>query len=110
MSLPALSVARRRQGTRTSSRRAANAYASFKAEAYARTGALLFVKSSSRLAVEVGRLSGKSVFCLETRTMIEPEFLSRARRPGQELPSHLLRWIREAVQAVRRFGANHHLR
>jgi orotate phosphoribosyltransferase len=91
-------------------RRAANAYASFKAEAYARTGALLFVESSSTLAAEVARLSGKSVFCLETRRMIDPEFLSRARRASRELPRHLPRWMREAVHAVSRFGANHILR
>jgi orotate phosphoribosyltransferase len=85
-------------------RRAANAYASFKAEAYARTGALLFVESSSRLAAEVARLSGKSVFCLETRRMIDPDFLSQVRRGTRELPRYLRGWIRAAVQAVTRFG------
>jgi orotate phosphoribosyltransferase len=91
-------------------RRAANAYASFKAEAYARTGALLFVESSSTIAAEVARLSGKSVFCLETRRMIDPAFLSRARRTGRELPHRLPRWMRKAVHAVTRSGANHILR
>jgi orotate phosphoribosyltransferase len=85
-------------------RRAANAYASFKAEAYARTGALLFVESSSTLAAEVARLSGKSVFCLETRKMIDPEFLSRMRRTTREAPRHLPGWIGDALQAVGRFG------
>jgi orotate phosphoribosyltransferase len=91
-------------------RRAANAYASFKAEAYARTGALLFVESSPTLAAEVARLSGKSVFCLETRTMFDPEFLSRIRRTTRELPGHLPHWMADALQAVGRFGANHTLR
>jgi orotate phosphoribosyltransferase len=58
-------------------RRAANAYAPFKAEIYRTTGALLFVESSSALAGEIARLSGKSVFCLETRRMIDPELLPR---------------------------------
>jgi orotate phosphoribosyltransferase len=79
-------------------RRAANAYAPFKAEAYVRTGALLFVESSSTLAAEVARLSGKSVFCLETRTMMDPEFLPRMRRTTRELPRHLPRWIREGLR------------
>jgi orotate phosphoribosyltransferase len=76
-------------------RRAANAYASFKVETYGRTGALLFVESSPALATEIARLSGKSVFCLETRKMIDPEFLSRVRRTTLELPRQL-----------RRFGAS----
>jgi uncharacterized HAD superfamily protein len=83
-------------------RRAANAYASFKAEAYTRTGALLFVESSPTLAAEVARLSGKSVFCLETRTMIDPEFLSRLRRTTRELPRHSPSWLGDALRAVSR--------
>jgi orotate phosphoribosyltransferase len=79
-------------------RRAANAYASFKADAYARTGALLFVESSPTLAAEIARLSGKSVFCLETRRMIDPEFLSRVRRTTRELPRHLSRWVGDALR------------
>jgi hypothetical protein len=86
-------------------RRAANAYASFKAEAYTRTGALLFVESSPRLAAEIARLSGKSVFCLETRRMIDPDVLSHVRRSTRELPRHLPGWMRSAVRAVTRFGS-----
>jgi orotate phosphoribosyltransferase len=84
-------------------RRAANTYASFKAEAYVRTGALLFVESSSTLAAEIARLSGRSVFCLETRTMIQPELLSRVRRTTMELPRLLSGWMRHTLRAVARF-------
>jgi orotate phosphoribosyltransferase len=87
-------------------RRAANAYASFKAEAYARTGALLFVESSSTLAAEVARLSGKSVFCLETRRMMDPEFLPRMRRRTRELPRHVPRWMGRALR--NRKARSHH--
>jgi orotate phosphoribosyltransferase len=66
-------------------RRAANAYAPFKAEIYERTGALLFVESSPKLASEIARLSGKSVFCAETRRMIDPALLPRARRKTDDL-------------------------
>jgi orotate phosphoribosyltransferase len=78
-------------------RRAANAYASFKAEIYRRTGALLFVESSPTLAGEIARLSGKCVFCLETRTMIEPELLPRLRRTAAELPRRVLAWASKAA-------------
>jgi orotate phosphoribosyltransferase len=90
-------------------RRAAGAYASFKAETYTSKGALLFVESSPALADEIAHLSGKSVFCLETRQMIDPEFLSRARQTGRELPGRVRTRMREAVHAVRRLGANHTL-
>jgi orotate phosphoribosyltransferase len=66
-------------------RRAANAYASFKAEIYERTGAILFVESSPMRAAEIARLSGKSVFCAETRRMVDPALLPRVRRKTDDL-------------------------
>ena len=66
-------------------RRAANAYAPFKAEIYERTGAILFVESSAKLATEIARLSGKSVFCAETRKMIDPALVPRVRRKTDDL-------------------------
>jgi uncharacterized HAD superfamily protein len=81
-------------------RRAANAYASFKAEVYRRTSAVLFVESSPILAAEIARLAGKSVFCLETRRMIDPEPLARARRTAAELPRHVLAWMSNAAHTV----------
>jgi orotate phosphoribosyltransferase len=70
-------------------RRAANAYAPFKAEIYRRTDALLFVESSPTLAGEIARLSGKSVFCVATRRMIDPDLLPRLHRTAAELPRRL---------------------
>jgi orotate phosphoribosyltransferase len=66
-------------------RRAANAYSSFKASIYNRTGAILFVESSALLAAEIARLSGKSVFCVETKRMIDPALLPRVRHKTGEL-------------------------
>jgi orotate phosphoribosyltransferase len=81
-------------------RRAANAYASFKAEIYRRTGAILFVESSPALAAEIARLSGKSVFCLETRRMIDPELLPLLRHNTAELPRRVLRKMSNAAHRV----------
>jgi orotate phosphoribosyltransferase len=78
-------------------RRAANAYASFKAEIYRRTDALLFVESSPKHAGEIARLSGKCVFCVETRTMVEPGLLPRVQRTATELPRRVLAWTSKAV-------------
>jgi orotate phosphoribosyltransferase len=89
-------------------RREANAYASFKSDAYASTGALLFVESSPSLAAEIAHLSGKSVFCMETRTMIDAELLSRMRRTTRELP-RLPRRVGTALKSLGRFRPNHTL-
>jgi orotate phosphoribosyltransferase len=78
-------------------RRAANAYASHKVEIYRRTGAILFVESSPTLAAEIARLSGKSVFCLETRKMIDPKLLPRVQRRTAELPRRALAWMSKAA-------------
>jgi uncharacterized HAD superfamily protein len=71
--------------TDMAARRAANAYAPFKAEIYERTGAILFVESSAKRAAEIARLSGKSVFCVETRKMIDPALLPRVRGKTDDL-------------------------
>lgn len=44
----------------------------FKANFYAKTNALLFIESSHDQAIEIARLSGKSVYCFETNEMINP--------------------------------------
>ena len=68
-------------------RRAAKAYAQFKANVYVETGAWLFVESDAHVAVQIAQLCGKSVFCTETREMLGPgDSPSPARRtpPAQE--------------------------
>ena len=59
-------------------RRAANAYASFKAEIY-KKGAILSSKARRCAQEEIARLSGKSVFCAETRRWSIPPLLSLGR-------------------------------
>jgi orotate phosphoribosyltransferase len=88
-------------------RRAANAYAPFKAEIYERTGAILFVESSAKLAAEIARRSGKSVFCAETREMIDPPVLPRVRRKTDHLRHGVRARLGKALHmltAVRRIG------
>ncbi|MDQ3604932.1 MAG: orotate phosphoribosyltransferase, partial [Gemmatimonadota bacterium] len=53
-------------------RRAARAYASFKASVYEETGAWLFIESSPTISRKIAELTGKSVFCMETREMVVP--------------------------------------
>lgn len=52
---------------------AAGAHGTYKANVYRETGADLFIESSMPLAVEIAELSGRPVFCAETREMISPE-------------------------------------
>ena len=68
-------------------RRAARAYARFKADIYVETGAWLFIESSAELSVQIAQLSGRSVFCTETREMLKPgdsPSLTRRSQPPQE--------------------------
>jgi orotate phosphoribosyltransferase len=51
---------------------AAGSHASFKAAAYTRTDALLFIESDRQQAQEIAQLSGRAVFCFTTREMINP--------------------------------------
>jgi orotate phosphoribosyltransferase len=80
-------------------RQAANAYASFKAEAYRSSDALLFIESSPSLAADIAQLCGKSVFCLETRTMVQPSVLSRVRHTDLRVSRRLGGMI-DAVRSV----------
>jgi orotate phosphoribosyltransferase len=68
-------------------RRAAREYARFKSAIYVETGAWLFIESSAPLALQIAELSGRSVFCTETREMLQAgDSISPTRRapPPQE--------------------------
>jgi orotate phosphoribosyltransferase len=81
-------------------RQAAHAYAPFKAEIYERTGAILFVESSPKLANEIARLSGRSVFCAETREMIDPALLPRVRRKTDDVRHGVRARIAKALHTL----------
>ena len=66
--------------------KAAGRHTQFKADHYRRTGAALFIESSHGQAQEIARITGRSVFCMETREMLEPGLLALgAHRPKQLL-------------------------
>lgn len=48
-------------------------HAEFKASVYKKTDSFLFIESSYEQAVEICKLSGKQVFCVENRKLIEPK-------------------------------------
>jgi hypothetical protein len=73
------------------SRAAANCWGSFKAQVYNRTRAFCFIESSHRDAVEISRITGCSVFCTETRNMLNA---------GTVLNSPANRWLQRAEQLI----------
>ena len=54
-------------------RRAAPSNGEYKALAYLSTGADFFIESSCLQAVEIANLSGKPVYCMDTRQIIKPD-------------------------------------
>jgi len=83
-------------------RRAARAYAQFKADIYMETGAWLFIESDAAVAVQIAQLSGKSVFCTETREMLAPgDSPSPARRPAPPQEPALSAALRATARAMR---------
>jgi orotate phosphoribosyltransferase len=83
-------------------RRAARAYARFKTDVYLETGAWLFIESSAALAAQIATLAGRSVFCTETREMLQPgESASTARRAPPPQEPALGAALRATARAVR---------
>jgi orotate phosphoribosyltransferase len=83
-------------------RRAARAYAQFKADIYMETGAWLFIESDAAVAVQIAQLSVKSVFCTETREMLAPgDSPSPARRPAPPQEPALSAALRATARAMR---------
>lgn len=70
------------------------AYASFKAEVYRSTGAMLFIESESMQSREIARLSGKPVLCIDTREMAYPSLTAAAPVMAQTLPRVIYRSLR----------------
>ena len=91
-------------------RKLASAHAEYKAEAYQRTGAALFIESSARQAARIAELTGKPVLCLETGTLVSPGEVAAARRVVRELPqalpSMLLRRARRGLSTLATFAGS----
>ncbi|MGB3293193.1 MAG: hypothetical protein WBB01_09425 [Phormidesmis sp.] len=60
-------------------RRQANCYSTHKAKVYIDSGSALFVESSELQSREISRIAGRSVFCVDTRQIINPSPLGRNR-------------------------------
>ncbi len=60
-------------------RREANCYSTHKAKVYIDSGSALFIESSELQSREISRLTGRSVFCVDTRQVINPTPIERTR-------------------------------
>jgi orotate phosphoribosyltransferase len=69
---------------------ASGSHSSFKASIYKETQAMLFIESSFKQAIEIARLSGKNVLCIENREMIYPSSIARSMQRKRQF-LHLLR-------------------
>lgn len=83
-------------------RRAARAYGAFKAEAYATSGAHFFLESNPRQAEEIARRTGRAVFCVSTRTVVEPGTVARTKRESAERASRIWSRVRQKARSVLR--------
>ena len=83
-------------------RRAAKAYAQFKADIYVETGAWLFIESDAAVAAQIAQLCGRAVFCTETREMLEPgDSPTAARRAAPPQEPALGAALRATARAMR---------
>jgi uncharacterized HAD superfamily protein len=81
-------------------RRRLGVHASFKAEVFKRTGALLFIESEEEQARDIARLSGKHALCITTQQFYQPDLVSIA-----GLSEQGRFFLKRATQKVRRlFG------
>lgn len=84
-------------------RLASGSHARFKADAYRRSDALLFVESSERQAIEIAKLSGRPVLSMESRRMVRPGMIAHAPVMVRKTP-HLARaWARRMRRHVLRW-------
>jgi orotate phosphoribosyltransferase len=65
---------------------AAGSHGRFKAAAYTRADALLFIESDREQAQEIAQLSGRPVFCVATGEMINPQSTVPPPLPSGDLP------------------------
>lgn len=68
-------------------------HAAFKADAYKRTEAALFIESSTRQSKEIARLTGWPVLCVRTGELVHPAPAVRQTRRAQRLLGRALRRV-----------------
>jgi len=79
-------------------RLASGSHGSYKAKIYASTDTLLFIESSERQALEIARLSGRPVLCVDSRRMVYPSLTAHA----PEIIRHLPSFTRTLARRLRR--------
>ncbi len=67
----------------------ANRYAEYKAEAYVKLNAPLFIESSLRQAEGIVRLTGRPVFCTENRNLLTPATVTPIRQQARSILSKI---------------------
>lgn len=77
-------------------------HARYKAEVYNKSNASLFIESSIRQSREIERLSGKPVYCVESREMINPRFVSRNYHRSRRFLKLLSQNPAEALRLLKR--------
>ena len=83
-------------------RLASGSHAQFKARIYASTDALLFIESSERQALEIARLAGRPVLCIETRQIAYPSLAAHTPVLVRNAPSLTRAWARRVRRSLRR--------
>jgi len=78
-------------------------HAKFKAEIYKSVKASLFIESSYKQAIEIVRLTGKPVFCVETGQMINPGFVMKSYNQGKKLANEIIYDPLNSLTKVLRF-------
>jgi len=89
------------------SRIKSGSHAEFKAHVYRNTYSTLFIESSMDQAVEIARLAGKEVLCMETREIISPGFTNINYHRCRRLSHMFLKNPRETLKTVRRHFTMH---
>ncbi len=81
-------------------RLASNSHASFKAEIYKNTSAMMFIESSIHQAREIARISNSAVLCLDTNEMIYPPLINYGLRKIPRIPAILYNQVGKLVSPV----------
>jgi orotate phosphoribosyltransferase len=81
-----------------------NSHGSFKAKIYKSTGAMMFIESSLRQAIEICRIANSAVLCTETNEMLYPSLIKysikKIPRVPDKLSSHVGKLLNFAARKV----------
>ena len=91
------------EGVTASERALSGSHASFKADIYAHCDAILFIESNYEQALEICKLSGKPVFCVENMQMItSDDVLARINNKSRELKVTIKHGIKKVMKMAKK--------